>query len=512
MPKRGTVGANLNARQRLARRRRATFDPPPWPFAYLGRYRKRHTRAVAFVQRECMVPSGRGLGHPYQVQAFQRRLLARTLYDDVATRTVVWSLPRGAGKTGLIAALAVFLLYERPGADVIIASTGMRTARLAFDRAVNIIASSDRLADQAVHAASATDPRLELPHRLATLRPLPAEPEHLVGQAPTTVIVDEVGFVTRATYEVLQTALGKHPDVGTLLLGVGTPGLSQVEPDGSPAMMYQLRGAALGVDPPPSLVYLEHSANPDADPSKVATWRQANPALGTFVSPDAVMNDYLTMTASTFAAMRLGLWGSAEGAFVKPEQWDPLAVPGPPPEPGTPIAVGFDGSSARDTTAIVGMSLDPPRLFVLGHWAPPQDQASRLGWRVDRREVRSAIDDTFDRYRVVGLFADPYLWRSELQEWQDQYGADVVQELDTAGAKMTPATDAFLADVEQGRLEHDGDERLRAHVLSAVATVSKRGLSVGKDARRPRAIDLCIAAILAHEAGRLLDVGIPEIY
>lgn len=455
-----------------------------------------------------MIPSGRGLGTPYRLRPFQDVLL-RSAMDTTGTRTVIWSLPRGAGKTGLVAALAVYLTYERPGADVIIASTGMRTAKLAFERAVNIIGSSDALTDQAMHYAAATDPKLELPERLSTLRPLPAEPEHLIGQSPTAVIVDEVGFVTRRTYEVLQTALGKHDD--TLLLGVGTPGLSTVEPDGSPAMMYQLRGAALGADPPASLHYVEHSAPPDADPAKPATWRQANPALGHFVASDAVLNDYLTMTASTFAAMRLGLWGQSEGAWIAPAQWDPLADPGPIPEAGTPVALGFDGSSSRDTTALVAMTLDPLRLFVLGHWAPPSGSAGRH-WRVPRADVARTVRDAFDRYRVVGLYADPYLWRSELQDWADDYGADVVAEFDTAGAKMAPATDAFLADVEQTRLAHDGDERLRAHVLSAVATRTKRGDVITKDARRPRAIDLAIAAILAHEAGRVLDTGLPEVF
>jgi phage terminase large subunit-like protein len=499
----------LNARQRLAKRRRATFAPPPWPFDYLSKYRLRSRQAQGFVERECIVPSGRGLGKPYRLRAFQVRLLRATL-DDPEVRVAVWSLPRGAGKTGLVAALALWLLYEREGADVIVASTGMRTARLSFDRAVRMVGSNDRLADQAIYYANAVAPMLELPERGSTLRPLPAEEPHLVGQSPTAVIVDEVGFVTQATYRVLQTALGKADR--TLLLGVGTPGLGVVEQGDQPNVMYQLRGVAAGRDAPRALVYLEHAAPADADPSKPSTWRKANPGAGVFVSLDAIRTDYETLSLQTFAQYRLGLWGQHERAWVRAEAWDALTHEPGLPEPGAAVALGFDGSSSRDSTALVALELDRNRLHVLGHWSAPTD-SSRRGWRVPRRDVQDAIADAFDLYRVVGLFADPYLWRSELQEWADRWGADVVQELDSArAAKMGPASDAFLADVQQGRLSTDGSEALRAHVLSAVAVTTKAGDVITKDARRPSHIDLAVAAILAHEAARVLDVPLPVIY
>ena len=85
-----------------------------------------------------------------------------------------------------------------------------------------------------------------------------------------------------------------------------------------------------------------------------------------------------------------------------------------------------------------------------------------------------------------------------------RYG-DRVQEWNTASpTRMGPPTDATYQAIAKREVTWDGNPRLRAHVLSAVARTTGAGDVIQKDARRPQKIDLAVAAILAYEAGRIV--------
>lgn len=452
------------------------------------------------------MPTGRRAGERYRLLAYQKRDIAAAL--DSGCLVCIISGPRGIGKTGLAAPLLVWALYDRLGAQVLACSTGMRTAGLAYGRAVRIIESSPRLRPHALVYRNAADPWVELPERGSTMRPLPAEERHIVGFSPTLILVDEVGYVTRGTYEAMQTSLGKAP--GTLLLGVGTPGLSSVDADGT-NLMYQLREASRSPEPPAGLVYIEHAARPTDDPADRRSWRRANPGLGKLVELDAVQLDLETMSPPRFGQMRLGLWTQHEGALVAADLWDALEVDASPLEEGDELALGFDGSVSRDATALWGYQIARGRLVQLGYWQRPEGARS---WAVPRREVVELIDAVFARYAVRALYADPWHWRSELQELAKRHGEERVVEWNTAApSRMGPATDALLAAVHKRELVHDGSAVLRAHTLSVVGKLTPSGTVVVKDARHPVRIDAFVAALLAHEAGRTAPARVvPAIY
>ena len=481
--------------------RRSTFDPPKTDlWATYERYTSRVERAIAFIESECIVPSGRNAGARYKLLPFQQDDLAVMLADD--TVVCVESMPRGAGKTGIEAALLVWALYDVEGAQVVALSTGMRTARLGYDRAVRMIDYNPRLAAQALIQTNATSPTVELPHRGAILFPLPTEEKHIVGMGPYLAAVDEIGYVDEPTYGAMQSALGKVP--GSRLLGFGTPGLGTTEPDGRPNIMYRLRELARSEDPPAGLRYIERAADPQDDPGDPATWLKANPGLGVLVEESAVRLDYQTLTPARFGQMRLGLWTQHESAWMQAEVWDrleidPVAIPH-----GEAIGLGFDGSASGDATGLVAISFVTGRLEVLGVWERPPGLKK---WSVPRREVMDRIHDAFELYNVVGMFADPWLWRSEIQELQRRYnrgGKEIVQEWNTgARSRMGPATDAFMSDALEGRIKWDGRPELRAHMLAAVAVMTPLGDVLVKDARKPQHIDLAIAAVLANEVRRL---------
>lgn len=476
--------------------RRSTFVAPEHgPWEKYEHIKDRALRCIAFIEGECRVPEGRGVGKLYRLRPWQKRLIKRALAKGVIV--AVLSGPRGLTKSGLAAAIGTWALFDREAAQVLVTSTSMRTAGIVYGRVRRIIELNPDLLAHAQVYRNAAEPWVELPMRGSSIRPLPAEEKYIVGGSPTMIIVDELGYVTHETYEAMQTSLGKTDDA--VLFGMGTPGVGVVDTDSRPNLMWAMRQRALGQRPAQGVVWIEFAAREGDDPSKRATWRRANPALGDLVGYREVELDFETMPAARFGQMRLGLWTQHESAWMSMDAWERLDMVRGECADGTLVALGFDGSVSSDTTALVAYEVTTGRLVVLGHWAPDGTR----GWEVPRSEVMATIHGAFERLAVVALFADPWYWRSELQELAQRYG-DRVMEFNTATVqRMGPATDAMMTAVRRRSVAWDGTEALRMHVLAAVAKLTQAGEVIVKDARHPQPIDLAIAAILAHEAGRL---------
>jgi phage terminase large subunit-like protein len=167
------------------------------------------------------------------------------------------------------------------------------------------------------------------------------------------------------------------------------------------------------------------------------------------------------------------------------------------PDDGTDIVLAFDGSASGDSTALIGCTLgDRPHIFTVAVWEAPGGDDR---WRVPRGEVADMIAAAHDRWQVRELAADPWGWRSELEEWAAQF--KTVVEWNTAHAgRMAPATDRLYAALAEGTVTHDGTELLAAHINHCVAKRSPMGDLVSKDKRgSKRKIDAAVAAIVAHD-------------
>jgi hypothetical protein len=72
-------------------------------------------------------------------------------------------------------------------------------------------------------------------------------------------------------------------------------------------------------------------------------------------------------------------------------------------------------------------------------------------------------------------------------------------------AEFTPAVGRTLADIRQATLTHDGDTRLRRHMLNARRHPTRYGLLIRKEGpESPRKIDLAICLIGARHVRRLV--------
>lgn len=452
------------------------------PLDLSGLPARRGDRAVAFIERYLKVPKGNGALGPVRLRPWQQEIVRSVLAPGVRQGLV--SIPRGNGKSSLAAMLGLSALLADgvEGAQVLTVASDERQARIVFNAARRMVELNDDLAAR----VQIFQDRLYCPLTDSTLAPLPAEPAALQGWDPSLVVVDELHVVTDEVYEAMLLAAGKRDR--SLLLAISTPAGDR---DG---VMYRLmEHGREGSDP--AFAYREFAAPDGCDLADEDAWATANPALGDFLALDALRASLKTTREAPFRRYRLGQWVGQSDAWLPWGSWDACADPREIPA-GAMVTLGFDGSASGDSTALVAVTVeDRPHVAVLGCWEDPGDAR----WRVPRADVDAAVDQAFARFEVVELAADPWGWRSEIEGWAARHGEARVLEWPTSTvARMGPATDRAYASVVEGRLTHDGDERLARHVGHCVARSTAHGDVIVKDRRNsPRKIDLAVAAIVA---------------
>lgn len=447
-----------------------------------------YRRITAFALEFLRVPKGTGALQPFRLRGWQQQIVKK-LYPPTGRRPRqgLVSMPRGNGKTGLAAVLALYglLADEQPGAQVLTVASDERQARLVFGAARRMVELDERLREQ----VQIFSDRIYVPATDSVLMPLPAEPGALQGFDPTLVVVDELHVVTEKVWDAMALAAGKRPE--SLTLAISTPA------DSVDSVMWRLVQYGRSNPDDRSFALVEYAAPDGCAVDDRKAWKIANPALGDFLHIDAIEATLKTTREAPFRRYRLGQWVGRADSWLPWGEWEECADPDRGiPDEGTRIVLAFDGSASGDSTALVGCTLDG-HIFPVAIWEAPEDER---GWRVPRREVAATIMAAFERWDVLELAADPWGWRTELEEWSQKLGSRVV-EFNTAHAgRMAPATDRLYAAVRERRVTHDGDERLAEHIANCVPKRTPMGDLVHKDKRgSPRKIDAAVAAIVAHD-------------
>jgi hypothetical protein len=204
---------------------------------------------------------------------------------------------------------------------------------------------------------------------------------------------------------------------------------------------------------------------------------------------------------------------SVESSWIAAHEWRNRADADRVVEAGEPITLGFDGSRKRsrgvtDATALIGCTVRDGHVFTLGVWEQPRGQRS---WEVPTADVLAAVDQAFERFDVVGMYADPAKWESHVAAWEARYGrklkvkssgAHPVEWWMTGGRSSLTvrALEKFQSAVIDGELTHDARTDLTRHVLAARMLSTRSGVQIAKE--RPdsdRKIDAAVAAVLAWQ-------------
>jgi phage terminase large subunit-like protein len=186
---------------------------------------RRELAVARFAFDHIRVPRGHGVRKPFRLRPWQRELVALTWDARPRPRVAGWMLPRGQGKTSLVAVLALYELFAgTDGAQVVVVATDERQAGLAFRAAVRMVELNPDLERR----VQLFQNRMVVPKRGASFQVLPAVPKRLEGLDYTLAILDEAGRIDRDVFEVVTLATGKQR--ASVALAIGTPGPSSTRP------------------------------------------------------------------------------------------------------------------------------------------------------------------------------------------------------------------------------------------------------------------------------------------
>ena len=402
-------------------------------------------------------------------------------------RETVVLIPRGNGKTSLLAAISLHHLVTRPGAAVYAAAASREQARILYEAAAAYARVLDHpnLVDRHLELRWCEDP--SKPREFTRhMRVLAAEARLLHGLKPTLVVIDEMhAHPDDEVYIALRTAMLKIP--GSKLIVISSAGQGADSPLGrlrARALAQPVvtrKGAftdALGA----GLRLLEWSLDEDADITDPKVVKRCNPA--SWITPEALEETRLAVPELSYRRFHCGQWTERASHWLPAGAWQ--ACTGAPVfTAGEDIWIGVDVGGERSASAVV--------------WV---NQNLHVGC-----EIYHGDEGVLECVTQVRELAGQYNLRSlEYDPWRFGQGA---QELEAEGiacnafpqtdARMVPASDRLYRAVVERRLVLPDHPEMRTHAANTIAKQSRRGWRLDKpDLRVPN--DSIIALAMALDA------------
>jgi phage terminase large subunit-like protein len=418
------------------------------------------------------------------LEPFQKRIAKAAAGPE---REFVALLPRGQGKTTLLAAIALHHLVSVDGAAVYCAASSREQARILFEAAAGFARVLEHPAIVDRHLELRYCPNRGVPRVFTRfMRVLAANAPRLHGLQPTLMIVDELhAHPTDEVYIALSTALVKHP--GSKLLTISTAG------QGTDSPLGQLRARALA-QPQVSrrgvvtdaqganLRFLEWSIPEDADVDDAKTVKKANPASWITVEGLAAQREAVPDLA--YRRFHANQWTERSGYWLPPGAWQ-ACIGRPEFTPGEDVWVGCDVGGERSATAVVWIN---DRLHV-GVSIYHGDQGVL--------DAVERVRELAEQFTIRELSFDPWRFGQGAQELE-QRGIPAVSFPQT-DVRMIPASDRLYRAIVEKRLTLPDDEELRQHAANAVAKHSRRGWRIDR-ANRADNVDAIIALCMALDA------------
>lgn len=202
-------------------------------------------------------------------------------------------------------------------------------------------------------------------------------------------------------------------------------------------------------------------------------------------------------------------------ALFSDYQWSAALAPEEvaPVTPVDPVVLGFDGSRHRkkgvtDATALVAMRVSDGLAWPVGVWEQPDTAAGR-DWEPPEMEIEQTLAEFMDSHHVVGFYADPSLWESNVAGWEARWGDGLkignkmhpIQWRTSQQRRTAEAVELLQNGVLDGQIMHTGSAVLTRHVLNARLRQKSFGKLMYKEfPDSPRKIDAAYALMLANLA------------
>jgi phage terminase large subunit-like protein len=495
-------------RARLARER---ADQSKRKLPWLKKGLTRVQRIVAFLEF-LPITKGKLVGKRMRLLPKQKRFIQRVYgpRGSKRTRLAIKSEPRGNGKTGLIAGLALCHLLgpeAEPRGEVYSAAIDRQQAGLIFNEMEAIIIAvpefAARVNPQRFHKRMEV---LDGPGIGSVYEALSADARRAHGLAPSFWVYDELAQARDGELlENLRTAMGKRKAALGMVISTQAP------TDDHPLSV--LIDDALEGHDDTIIIDLE-SAPLDADPFDRKTIADCNPAAGIFLDLDDIVKEAeqarrVPMFEARFRNLRLNqrIDGNADNRIITRPIWEACKADIDLADlKGRKCFGGLDLSGKHDLTALVlafpDDKPDPGFDLLSFFWTPEGAMAMRRERERDlfriwiERQHITPVPGPVIKFRYMAAQLRELQQRFEIEaigydRWRiDDFKIDLAEEgvdlpLEPYGQgfkDISPAVELFVELALSGRLRHDGNPVMNACVANAITVKDPAGnLKIDKD-------------------------------
>lgn len=341
------------------------------------------------------------------------------------------------------------------------------------------------------------------------------------GENISALIVDELhAHQSDKLYRALEYSTVARPDSFSLI--ISTAGADQS------SLWFELfryaQAVQRGDTVDTTLLPAIYTADPEADPSDPATWRQANPSLGKSFTEEDFKKDYTRATAEGTAALlsfyryRLNRWVASDKAYMSGPEWD--ACSGTIPEDelkNAPLIVACDLSQTIDPCSVSCVWALPDRKFyVRNHSWVCEEGVRRRDQTLLPRYQSYASDGTLtiskgkaNDYRSIHNYILDLRERYNLRKvvWDRYNAVEMTTTLEQEGIKCeafpqnhrffnSPVKELEIA-VREQRVTVEPNAMLRWAMLNCILDVDSWGNAKPDKGKSTDKIDPCVSLLMA---------------
>lgn len=496
----------------------------------------RADHAQAWFEEVLVHTKGKWARTPFVLAGWQRDEIVRPLFGETTWDVeheqyrrqyrISWiELARKQGKSEMLAGIALFLLFSdgEEGAEIYGCAADRDQARKVYDVAERMVQLSPFLSKKLTVKSYAK--RIIYEKTGSYYEVIASDAAGNLGHNPHGIIFDEIlTQPNRELWDALRTAMGTR--VQPLMVAATTPGN---DPASFAAVEHE-EMVRIAEDPgrAPHVHTFIRNTPKDADPWDEANWVHANPALGDFLSVEALRQEALEAKndptrENSFRQFRLSQWVQQAERWLSLQYWDA--------QPNIQLMVeddlvgeqcfgGLDLASKLDLTALCwhfGPDDDSGVHRALWRFWLPEDRLAdmdrrtggkasvwaREGWIhltegdvTDYRAVLDRIDGDCGRFDVAELGFDPWNAQHLINELNERGVLETV-EVRQGYASLSAGMQEWQRLIVQGRYVHGGNPVMRWMADNLVARSDVNG-NVAPDRKRSHEkIDGCVAAIMA---------------
>lgn len=474
---------------------------------------------------------GRYARTPFELTPWQRADIVAPLFGDVEWSAeagrfvrryrVGWiELARKNGKSELLAGIALVLMVadDEEGAEVYGAAVDRDQASIVWDVAERMVKLSPILAKRLRVYRQAK--RIVDDRTASYYQVLAGDALGNLGLNPHGVVFDEVHAQrTPDLWNALRTSMGTRDQA--LMIAATTAGN---DPSSFAAVEHGY-SEQVAADPALDRRRLVYARNMpvEADPFDEANWSYPNPALGDFLSVQALRDEaqearHSPAKENAFRQFRCNQWVRSVVRWLSIEAWDATAgVVNEDALAGQRCYGGLDLANTSDLTALCWAFPRPGGEveLVWRHFYPEErieDLDRRTGgnasvWArqgyltltpgnvLDHASVLAQVDRDARRFDVADLAFDRW-GMSQMRTDLAEAGLPIV-DMGQGFASMSPPAKAFERMVLAGQLHHGGNPLVRWQAGHVVAVSDAAGNIKPDKAKSHEKVDGIVAAIMA---------------